>query len=140
MRGANVVKTGRARSLCRSSTTPELRLWRRVRSRAVEGHKFVRQEPIGPYVVDFVCREKRLVVELDGGQHATDKRDAIRDKWLGGQGYRVLRFWNNDVFENMSGGLETIAAALRVDSPPHPVRAEGREPTSPRRRGEVSHR
>ena len=74
------------------------------------------------YIVDFVCREQRLVIEVDGGQHATDKRDAVRDRWLAEHRYRVLRFWNNDVLGNMEGVLETIAAALPADSPPHPDR------------------
>jgi len=117
MRGANLTKTERARRLRRASTIAETRLWNRIRSRAVEGHKFVRQEPIGPYVVDFVCREQRLVVEVDGGQHATDKRDAIRDQWLGDHRYRVLRFWNNDVLRNIAGVLETIAIALDAEGP-----------------------
>jgi very-short-patch-repair endonuclease len=81
-------------------------------------HKFVRQEPIGRYVVDFVCREQRLVIEVDGGQHATDTRDAVRDKWLAEHRYRVLRFWNNDVLRNMDGVLETIALALEGDGVP----------------------
>jgi very-short-patch-repair endonuclease len=72
----------------------------------------VRQEPIGTYIVDFVCRERRLVVEVDGGQHADNARDVARDKWLADHGYRVLRFWNNDVLKNMDGVLETIAMAL----------------------------
>jgi very-short-patch-repair endonuclease len=97
-------------------------LWRRLRARSLCGHKFVRQEPIGPYIVDFVCREQRLVIEVDGGQHAIDKRDAVRDRWLAQHRYRVLRFWNNDVLGNMDGVLEMIAAALPPDSPPHPDR------------------
>src|SRR5581483_7890506 len=97
-------------------------------------HKFVRQEPIGPYTVDFICREARLVVEVDGGQHAESARDAVRDKWLAARNYRILRFWNNDVLKNMTAVLETIATAL-ADVPPHPDRR--RDPTSPRRRGEV---
>jgi very-short-patch-repair endonuclease len=83
-----------------------------LRWRQIEEAKFVRQERIGPYVVDFVCREPRLVVEVDGGQHATDPRDAVRDAWLSDRGYRVLRFWNNDVLSNTEGVLEMIAAAL----------------------------
>jgi very-short-patch-repair endonuclease len=122
MRGANAFKTQRARHLRANSTKAELRLWRQPRSRSLCGHKFVRQEPIGPYIVDFVCREQRLVIEVDGGQHATDKRDVIRDRWLAEHRYRVLRFWNNDVLGNMEGVLETIAAALPADSPPHPDR------------------
>ncbi|MEZ5788134.1 MAG: DUF559 domain-containing protein [Xanthobacteraceae bacterium] len=102
----------RARRLRRNSTNAETRLWNRLRSRAVNGYKIVRQEPIGPYVVDFICRERRLVIEVDGGQHATDKRDAARDAWLKQHSYRVVRFWNNEVLENIDGVLETIAAAL----------------------------
>src|SRR3954463_9153944 len=101
-----------ARRLRRDSTDAERRLWYRLRSRQIDGAKFVRQEPIGPYVVDFVCRELRLIIEVDGGQHATDLRDAVRDRWLSEQGYRILRFWNNDVLTNTQGVLEAIAAAL----------------------------
>jgi very-short-patch-repair endonuclease len=79
---------------------------------------FVRQEPIGPYVVDFVCRERRLVVEVDGGQHATDTRDVVRDQWLTDHRYRVLRFWNIDVLRNMDGVLETIALTLEGKGDP----------------------
>jgi very-short-patch-repair endonuclease len=112
MRGSNEIKTERARRLRRNSTNAETKLWSRLRSRGVNGYKFVRQEPIGPYVVDFVCREQRLVIEVDGGQHATDKRDVERDVWLKQHRYRVVRFWNNDVLGNIDGVLETIAAAL----------------------------
>ena len=122
MRGANVIKTGRARQLRRQSTDTELKLWNRLRSRAIKGFKFVRQEPIGPYVVDFICRERSLVVEVDGGQHATDTRDVLRDRWLADHHFRVLRFWNNDVISNIEGVLETIADALQVENPPHPDR------------------
>jgi len=134
MRGPKQFKTQRARQLRANSTKAELRLWRRLRSRTLCGHKFVRQEPVGPYIVDFVCREHRLVIEVDGGQHATDKRDAVRDRWLAEHRYRVLRFWNNDVLGNMEGVLETIAAALTADSPPHPAASR---PISPRKRGEM---
>src|SRR4051794_34506858 len=101
-----------ARRLRRDSTDAERRLWYRLRARQIDGAKFVRQEPIGPYVVDFICRERRLIVEVDGGQHATDPRDAVRDRMLSDHGYRVLRFWNNDVLSNTEGVLESIAAAL----------------------------
>ena len=120
MRGANFLKTSRARRLRRDSTDAELKLWNCVRSRAIDGCKFVRQEPIGPFIVDLVCREKRLIIEVDGGQHATDQRDAARDQWLAQHSYRVLRFWNNDVLENIDGVLESIAMALRAEAPPHP--------------------
>jgi very-short-patch-repair endonuclease len=84
------------------------------------GLKFVRQEPIGAYVVDFVCRERRLIVEIDGSQHAMDNRDAIRDKWLTDHRYRIMRFWNNEVLENTEGVWETILAAASAEAPPHP--------------------
>jgi very-short-patch-repair endonuclease len=116
MRGASPIKTARARRLRRDSTKAELKLWNRLRSRAIDDCKFVRQEPIGPYVVDFVCRERRLVIEVDGGQHATDPRDAVRDQWLAKHRYRVLRFWNNDVMGNINGVLEVIATALQEEN------------------------
>ena len=118
MRGANVKSTELARRLRHQSTNAELKLWNRLRARSIDGCKFVRQEPIGPYIVDFVCRTRRLVIEVDGGQHATDKRDAVRDQWLAEHGYRVLRFWNNDVLGNIDGVLETIATALNETAPP----------------------
>ncbi|MBV9460411.1 MAG: DUF559 domain-containing protein [Bradyrhizobium sp.] len=121
MRGANEFKTGRARRLRSTSTDTEETLWYRLRARRLNGYKFVRQEPTGPYTVDFICRECRLIVEVDGGQHAESQRDAVRDKWLTEHNYRVLRFWNNDVSQNLAGVLETIATAL-AESPPHPDR------------------
>jgi very-short-patch-repair endonuclease len=96
-------------------------LWYQLRSRRLNGFKFVRQEPLGSYTVDFICRERRLIVEADGGQHADSAHDAVRDKWLVSQKYRVLRFWNSEILENMSGVLEVIAKAL-VEDPPHPER------------------
>ncbi len=118
MRGAKIVKTQRARRLRRNATDAELRLWHRLRSRSILGFKFVRQEPIGPYIVDFACRERRLIVELDGSQHADSMRDVVRDRWLAEQGYHVLRFWNNDVMVNMEGVLETIAMVLNGEGDP----------------------
>ena len=125
MRDADKIRTGLARRLRRTSTNAELRLWNRLRSRSIDGCKFVRQQPIGPYVVDFICREKRLVIEADGGQHAGNVRDQVRDEWLMQHNYRMLRFWNNDIMTNMDGVLEMIANALREDAPPHPVSASG---------------
>jgi very-short-patch-repair endonuclease len=121
MRGAKVKRTDTARKLRQNSTDAEFLLWNRLRSRAVGGCKFVRQEPIGRFIVDFVCRERRLIVEVDGGQHADNTSDKVRDEWLACRGYRVLRFWNNDVLKNTDGVLETIAAALHSESPPHPA-------------------
>ena len=122
MRGARVFKTANARRLRLSSTDAELRLWNRLRARSIEGHKFVRQEPIGPYVVDFVCPEKRLIIEVDGGQHSENEQDRVRDQWLTKHNYRVMRIWNNDVMSNMAGVLEAIAAVIRAENPPHPPR------------------
>jgi very-short-patch-repair endonuclease len=120
MRGANLLRTARARRLRRDASDAELKLWNKLRSRSICGFKFVRQEPLGPFTVDFVCREQRLVIEVDGGQHTTDQRDASRDEWLAQRGYRVLRFWNNDVLRNTDGVLELIAATLNGEAPPHP--------------------
>ncbi|WP_342740154.1 endonuclease domain-containing protein [Bradyrhizobium sp. B117] len=121
MRGADEVKTERARHLRAALTDAERTLWYRLRARRLNGYKFVRQEPIGPYTVDFICREARLIVEVDGGQHANNPRDAVRDKWLADRNYRILRFWNNDVSRNLAGVLETIVTAL-AEAPPHPDR------------------
>jgi very-short-patch-repair endonuclease len=126
MRGARAFKTATARRLRLNSTDAERHPWNQLRSRALEGCKFVRQEPIGTYVVDFVCREHRLIIEVDGGQHADNEKDRIRDQWLTEHNYRVLRFWNNDVLGNMDGVLEVIATALHAESPPHPPASGGR--------------
>jgi very-short-patch-repair endonuclease len=119
MRGADANSTGRARLLRRTQTEAERRLWARLRNRGLAGHKFTRQEPIGPYSADFCCRASLLVVELDGSQHADSARDATRDAFLVKEGYRVLRFWNPEIFTNMSGVIETILASLQAERPPH---------------------
>jgi very-short-patch-repair endonuclease len=135
MRDANVTKTSLARQLRKNSTAAERKLWRYLRSRSLAGFKFVRQEPIGPYVVDFVCREQRLVIEIDGGQHADNSRGAVREQWLVAHRYRVLRFWNNEVLGNIEGVWETIFAATSAAAPPHPnplrARGEGESPSRP---------
>jgi putative acetyltransferase len=109
-----------ARTLRKNATEVERRLWRHLRGRHFEAFKFRRQRAIGPYIVDFVCMERGLIVELDGGQHAeaTKSHDARRDAYLKRAGYRVLRFWNDDVVDNMEGVLKTICIAL--DTGPHP--------------------
>lgn len=104
---------GRARTLRRVMTEAERRMWSVLRNRQVAARKFRRQEPIGPYVVDFVCESARLIVELDGGQHADQQRaDAARTAWLEAEGYRVLRFWNNEIFENLPGVAERVRLEL----------------------------
>jgi very-short-patch-repair endonuclease len=109
-----------ARVLRKNATDAERHLWRRLRDRQIEGFKFRRQHPIGSYVVDFVNLEKKVIVEVDGGQHALAQDDKKRDEWLQMEGYTVLRFWNNQVFNNLEGVLEHIRNAL-LDSPtPHP--------------------
>lgn len=103
----------RARKLRRSGTKAEQKLWRALRDRGLAGAKFRRQTPIGPYVVDFVCFDARLVIEIDGGQHANNnQQDERRTAWLQSEGYRVIRFWNNDVIENLAGVLHAIESAL----------------------------
>jgi very-short-patch-repair endonuclease len=89
------------------------KLWNRIRNRQINGDKFVRQEPIGRYICDFVCREKLIVIEVDGGQHSESVRDEVRDRYLRAQSYRVLRFWNNDVLSNTEGVLTVIDEELR---------------------------
>jgi very-short-patch-repair endonuclease len=102
-------------------TDAETRLWWKLRNRQLDGAYFRRQQPIGRYIVDFVCFERGLVVELDGGQHAlAAARDEVRDAWLATQGLRVLRFWNPDVMRSLGGVLETILNALRDTPPPTP--------------------
>ena len=110
-------KIALARRLRREMTDAEHQLWHHLRNRAFTGFKFRRQHPVGPYVADFACLEKRLIVELDGSQHLDSSPDAIRDRWLGRVGYTVLRFWNNEVFEELDGVLEVIHAALQQPSP-----------------------
>jgi very-short-patch-repair endonuclease len=104
--------TGVARRLRKHSTDTEGHLWGYLRDRQIEGFKFRRQQPVGSYVVDFVNLEKKVVIELDGGQHALHPDDRIRDEWLRAEGYKVLRFWDNQVFSNLEGVLETIRDAL----------------------------
>jgi very-short-patch-repair endonuclease len=88
-------------------------LWNRIRNRQIDGHKFVRQQPMAGYICDFVCREKLLIIEVDGGQHNESASDVRRDRRLAEDGYRVLRFWNNDVLGNIEGVLVTIQSTLR---------------------------
>ncbi len=99
--------TQTARNLRRRTTEAELRLWLRLRSGQLEGAKFVRQLPIGAHIADLACRSAKLVVELDGGQHSPEI-DAPRTTSIESFGYKVLRFWNNDVLENTEGVLEVI--------------------------------
>ncbi len=129
----------RARVLRRQMTQGERRVWQMLRMRQVSGCRFRRQVPIGRYIADFVCHEARLIIEVDGGQHDADSpQEAERSRFLEGQGYRMLRFWNNEVLANPEGILMTIIAALAVASPqevtptpPLPHRGGGREVRPP---------
>ncbi|MBW7973542.1 DUF559 domain-containing protein [Bradyrhizobium sp. BR 10289] len=112
MRGHNERPIRLARRLRVDQTDAETVLWNRIRNRRIDGHKFVRQEPIIGYICDFVCREKRIVIEVDGGQHNESGADAIRDERLGEKGYKVLRFWNNEVLGNIEGVLTVIQSEL----------------------------
>jgi very-short-patch-repair endonuclease len=110
-----------AKLLRHEMTDAERVLWREVRAHRFAGFKFKRQEPLGLYVVDFVCYEARLIVELDGGQHANQQEaDAERTCWLESRGFRVVRFWNNDVLTNMAGVMQEIERNLTPPSPPLP--------------------
>ena len=110
------MSTERARALRKNPTEAERSLWKHLRLRQLEGHKFRRQQPLGRYVVDFVCLEKRLIVELDGGQHAGEfDSDATRTAWLEARGFRVLRFWNHDVLRDTEAVKEVIRGALSRD-------------------------
>jgi very-short-patch-repair endonuclease len=137
MRGLRIPETRRARSLRRAQTPAEARLWPKLRNRGLAGHKFVRQQPIGPYFADFLCRERTLIVEVDGATHSTDdelRRDARRTEFLESMGYSVLRVLNAEVMTELEGVLETIflalekrpASALERPAPhPSPLPASG---------------
>ena len=105
------LSTVRARRLRRDETAAEQAIWRLLRNRQFSSLKFRRQHPIGRYFVDFYCHERRLVIEIDGGQHSPES-DHKRTACLEGRGLTVLRFWNNEVQENIEGVWETILGAL----------------------------
>ncbi|WP_027080802.1 endonuclease domain-containing protein [Luteimonas mephitis] len=113
-------RTGFARHLRRTMTDAERAIWHHLRNRAFMGCKFRRQYPIGPYIVDFACPACRLVVELDRGQHHA-ARDAVRTRRLEIAGYRILRFWNNDVFVQQDTVLSVIFDALEGPPSPQPL-------------------
>ncbi|PSJ60557.1 endonuclease domain-containing protein [Kumtagia ephedrae] len=104
--------TDRARSLRKGDNIAEARLWMELKDRRLGGHKFVRQFPIGPNYADFLCRKARLVIEVDGSQHADSVTDRGRDEFMRAEGYFILRFWNIDVLKQIGPVCETILAAL----------------------------
>ncbi|HEX7775759.1 MAG TPA: DUF559 domain-containing protein [Parvibaculum sp.] len=109
----------RARHLRRNLTDAERKLWLYLREKIADGFHFRRQCPIGPYIADFLCYSARLVIEVDGGQHGMDEGlefDRRRTEWFEANGYRLMRFWNNDVLGNIEGVAEMIETALRKKS------------------------
>jgi very-short-patch-repair endonuclease len=115
----------RARSLRKNMTEAERKLWHYLRLRQLEGHKFRHQVRIGPYIADFVCLKAMLVIEVDGDQHANARAyDSRRDDFMRSQGYRILRFWNNEVLRSMDGVWQVIVAEINHDAScggtPHP--------------------
>ena len=119
MPATSAVPLDKARELRLAATDAEKKLWRQLRTKHLAGWKFRRQVPIGPYVVDFYCSAAKLIVELDGGQHADSASDRRRDAQLNSLGYRVIRVWNNDVLGNLEGVLQMLSAELKLA--PHPV-------------------
>jgi very-short-patch-repair endonuclease len=108
-------KRERAKQLRSNATEPEQRLWRALKQIPVYGSHFRRQVPIGTYVADFACLKARLIIELDGGHHSQNDvaaKDEARTRWLETEGYRIVRFWNAELIQNMNGVLDTIYAAL----------------------------
>ncbi len=138
-----------ARRLREKSTETEVLLWKRLRAIEMDGTHFRRQVPIGPYVADFACLAARLVIELDGSQHNAEEqkdKDARRTRWFEREGFRVIRFWNNDLSQNIDGVMETVYAAVYGSRDndaqplkhrrwhrrhPTPARAARRAPTLP---------
>ena len=109
-----------AKQLRKEQTPWETKLWSYLRSHRFEGLKFKRQVPIGKYIVDFCCEDKKLVIELDGGQHfEMQSQDMERDNFFRSQGYTVLRFWNNELDNNLEGVLEEIYRATSLPTSPH---------------------
>jgi very-short-patch-repair endonuclease len=122
----------KAKRLRKDMTDAERRLWSALRNSQLASAKFRRQQPIGPYVADFVCQDRQLIIEADGGQHALTGADQRRTAFLESKGYRVLRIWNNDILTNLDGVAQVIAAAL---STPHPARASRESPSPSRGEG-----
>jgi len=127
-----------AKSLRRTMTDAEQKLWYHLRAHRFMGRKFKRQKPLGRYVVDFICLEEKLIIELDGGQHAENlEYDHERDAWLRSEGYTVLRFWNNELMNETEGVMERIRLALSKEADSAETLSPGPSPTSGRGDGEV---
>ena len=116
--------TALAKNLGKQSTDTEQALWKHLRAKRLEGLKFKRQQPIGNYIVDFVCFERKIIIELDGGQHSQPEqiqKDREKDRWFKRQGYNVLRFWDNEVLKNTKGVLEVIWETCLNHPPLNPL-------------------
>ncbi|MFZ5842572.1 MAG: endonuclease domain-containing protein [Pseudomonadota bacterium] len=113
-----------AKALRQQMTEAEQKLWYHLRAHRLGEQKFRRQQPIGRYVVDFVHFGAKLIVEADGSQHLDSPRDEVRDLWLQSQGFRIMRFWNNDILLNTDAVLSAILGAINA---PSPTRGEGRK-------------
>jgi len=117
----SLIPTKKARKLRKNATRAESLVWSKLRAKQINGVKFRRQQPIGNYIVDFVSFEKKIIIELDGGQHArAKKKDSKRDKLLSENGFTVLRFWNNDVLKNPDGVIHMLIEEITPSplSPP----------------------
>jgi very-short-patch-repair endonuclease len=128
--------TSRARTLRRNQTSAEVKLWGALRKQTLNGHRFVRQAAIGNYIVDFLCREKMLIIEVDGATHGDADEvayDARRTAYLEAQGFEVFRVWNADVYENLNGVLDGLLMVLEKResrfSRRHPLRPSGTSPS-----------
>ena len=127
------VKSGKkpvkaAINLRKNSTEVERFLWSYLRRSQLEGFKFRRQQPLGKYIVDFVNFRKKIVIEVDGGQHAIKRvKDRERDKWLRKEGFEILRFWDNEVLENIEGVLKVVRDKLLLSPHPNPLPQGERE-------------
>jgi len=136
-RPATPTKTSYARVLRKQMTDAELKLWFALRDLRFANFKFRRQVPMGRYIADFICFERRVVIEVDGGQHGESQSDTMRDHWFASEGFVTLRFWNNDVLQNFDGVLTAVLDTLHQRNPspgrslrsrpPSPTRGEGTE-------------
>ncbi len=124
-----------AKRLRTEMTDAERLLWSRLRNRGLMGFKFVRQQPIGPFIADFACRQADLIVELDGGQHAGSTDDIRRTRVLAEHGYDVIRFWNNEILSNLEGVLQVLSE--RLAKAPSPGLRFAKPDLSPKGRGET---
>jgi len=125
-RGCKNLLRDHAKAMRSEPTEPEHRLWQILRAKRLSGYKFKRQVPIDRYIADFVCLRQRLIIEADGSQHAGKIGDHKRDAFLSEQGFRVLRFWNNEIFQNEEGVLTSILGMLERPPLPNPSPARGR--------------